>query len=196
MGKVNAAMTAQKIISEHHVKAIIFTGVAGAINSKYKIGDIVVATHTFQHDYGFFGREFIPHAVGRLPEIGIGKEELPLLVNLEKSITQFSNIIAELSALEGKLKNNAKVYTGVIATGDQFIASTEKSAWLKELGADAVEMEGAAVAQVALHHQIPILLIRSISDQADHQSHIDFKSFVNSASLNHALIIETVQKFF
>jgi adenosylhomocysteine nucleosidase len=80
---------------------------------------------------------------------------------------------------------NPKIITGVIVTGDSFIASTEKCAELrKKLNADAVEMEGAAVAQICYQRQIDHLVIRSISDSADEGAVTDKQMFYILAAKN------------
>ena len=75
IGKVNASSMAQKLISEFSAGIILFSGVAGGINPDYNVGDVILASHAFQHDYGHLGKEFKMHAVGTLPEIGIGSGE-------------------------------------------------------------------------------------------------------------------------
>ncbi|MCP3874896.1 MAG: 5'-methylthioadenosine/S-adenosylhomocysteine nucleosidase [Desulfobacteraceae bacterium] len=72
IGKVNAAAMAQKLISEYKINILIFSGVAGGINPAFNIGDVVFVTQAFQHDYGYLGETFKMHAVGTVPEIGIG----------------------------------------------------------------------------------------------------------------------------
>jgi adenosylhomocysteine nucleosidase len=84
IGKVNASATAQKLISEFKVRTLFFSGVAGGINPDYNVGDVILASQAFQHDVGHWGKEFTMHAVGSLPEIGIGtgKESLYLDLNV------------------------------------------------------------------------------------------------------------------
>src|SRR5580765_5065276 len=78
VGKVNAAIAGQRMISDFSVKAIFFTGVAGGLNPQYEIGDVVILSQAFQHDFGFLDQKFVLHAVGTLPEIGIGKGDEPI----------------------------------------------------------------------------------------------------------------------
>ncbi len=88
-----------------------------------------------------------------------------------------------------------KIVKGVVVTGDAFIASTDKCVELrKKLGADAVEMEGAAVAQICYQRRIGYLVIRSISDKADEGAVLDKQMFYIMAAKNSAgLVAEIVR---
>ena len=205
MGKVNAAITAQRLISEFQVKAIIFMGVAGGLNQTLEIGDVLIAKEAFQFDYGFFGKEFVRHPVGVLPEIGIGTGNEPAGYDFrvwpqfsEENTTFFSLVVqyltTEQSALASVFVNEhayqPKVRVGVIATGDQFVANEHKQQTLLNQGADAVEMEGGAVAQVANRNNIPCLLLRAISDKAGTHAKLDFPKFFATVAANNALLVE------
>lgn len=205
IGKVNAASVAQELISKYHVDILLFTGVAGGINKKINIGDIVIASSAFQHDYGYLGDKFIIHATGTVPEIGIGTGNETIYFDLRKNWSQeihnqikrnVSNSTASLMPVEvgGDKYVPALIMNGVIATGDQFIASESKKQSLRKLKADVVEMEGAAVAQVAMRNDIPILIIRSVSDKAGEKANIDFKLFFSAVAHNNAILLQKVIK--
>ena len=198
MGKVNAAITAQKLISEFKVKAIIFCGVAGGINSAFEIGDILIANRTFQHDIGFLGSEFVLHPPGVMPEVGIGKVDDSVFIELDHyNGVHFSAWVRKLADHVSHLKpvsvnglnRQPRIKVGVIATGDQFIANADKKLALLTLGADAVEMEGGSVAQVCKHSGIPLMIIRTISDKAGELSHVDFSSFLPILAANHSVLV-------
>lgn len=209
MGKVNASVAAQRLVSNFNASAIIFTGVAGGINPALEIGDIVFGVQTFQHDFGFLGSTFTVHTPGILPEIGLGEENASVQKNLA---VNWPNINGEASFLTSVLEFvtkepipftevvvNGKNYLpvvkrGVVATGDQFIAQDNKKDELRNLGADLVEMEGGAVAQVARKNNIPCLIIRSISDKAGEHAQIDFGSFFAKVAKNNALVVDTILK--
>lgn len=209
IGKVKAAMTAQKLISTFYVKAIVFTGVAGAINTQYEIGDVIIADKAFQHDFGYLGKKFHLHKPGILPEIGPFQKEEPIMYELKanwpfvgKDSHSLQHIIASVSRKAKEfltpVVTNGKNYQpklfeeGTIATGDQFVVQEYKKADLKKLGADLVEMEGAAVAQVAYENRIPTILARAISDKADENSNIDYSAFFEVVAQNSAKLITTI----
>lgn len=203
VGKVNAASVAQELISRYQVDILIFSGVAGGINKALNIGDIVVASFAFQHDYGYLGDTFLIHASGTMPEVGIGTGDEALYLDLSKNWDQdiyakvksiLSHSITSLSPVNVGENQNIPVLkmNGIIATGDQFIASESKKESLRKLQADVVEMEGAAVAQVAMRNDIPILIIRSVSDKAGKMATVDFKSFFSTIAYNNSLLIQKI----
>ncbi len=187
-GKVAAASTATTLIQHHKVDHLIFTGVAGAIDPKLNIGDIVVADNLVQHDMDV---SFLP---------GIAEFEIPLLGKSDFRIREQDVKIA-LRAVTTYLASDLnqevpkdtlaqfsitspQVIQGTIASGDQFISSTAKTAELRDKipGLRCVEMEGAAVAQVAYEHDISCTIIRTISDKADHEAVVDFPRFITSVA--------------
>ncbi|MGL4998644.1 MAG: 5'-methylthioadenosine/adenosylhomocysteine nucleosidase [Cetobacterium sp.] len=176
VGKVNAAMSTTIAIENFETKKIIFTGVAGAVENKLNIGDVVISKDLVQHDYDTtaFGRKkgLVP---GSKDGIFSSDEKL---INIAKTASE-------------KVVSNQKTYTGRIATGDQFIADKAKVAELKsEFGAWAVEMEGGAVAHVANLYEIPVVVIRSISDKADGSAHMNFSEFEQLAADNSVKIVK------
>ena len=216
MGKVNAAVAAQRLISEFSVRAILFTGVAGGIDDSFEIGDVVLGKEAFQHDFGFLGQTFKIHRPGALPEIGIGtgdeKKEYdltkwPVMESGEQFFTFLQKRIQGMRPSFEKVKVDNIEYApkfgvGVIATGDQFISQDAKNQELWNLGADLVEMEGASVAQVAYENDMPCLILRSISDKAGHEASIDFSTFFEKVAKNNAGIVtdllrdEAVSSYF
>ena len=187
-GKVAAASTATTLIDRYGVDMIIFTGVAGAIDPSLNIGDIVVATDTVQHDMD----------VSILPEFS--RFEIPLLKKSHFSVEPRFVSLGTDSArsfikkyLHERIPDKTRqqfgmsepsVNTGLIASGDHFVADSQKVRELRDALPDlkCVEMEGAAVAQVCYEHQIPMVLLRVISDKADHDAMIDFSAFVQDVA--------------
>lgn len=187
-GKVAASSTATTLIERYGVDCLIFTGVAGALDPALNVGDIVVADTLVQHDMD----------VSALP--GLKKFEIPLLgidrFNVDKSYVDVARRAAE-NYLANTLRSdvpagvldefhitNPQVLTGTIASGDQFIANDEIARNLREAlpGLQCIEMEGAAVAQVAYEHNIPCVVLRTISDKADHSAAVDFPRFVEKVA--------------
>jgi len=186
VGKVNAAMTTTLLIEHFKPKHIIFTGIAGAVNPDLRPGDIVIAEKTAHHDMGTVWPEglFVKGVKNRLDGM-----ENPVFFPAEEKLVTCAQRAAEridmqrVATVTGR--RNPKIIKGVIVTGDSFIASTEKCAELrKKLNADAVEMEGAAVAQICYQRQIDHLVIRSISDSADEGAVTDKQMFYILAAKN------------
>lgn len=173
IGKVNAALCSTILINNFNVSKIIFSGVAGSINIKLKIGDIVISSDLIEHDFDTtsFGEEF-----GQIPRMKEWK------FKADKDLIDIASGVCA--------KNNFNFIIGRILSGDQFINSLEKITWLRgQFSGDAVEMEGAALAHVCCLFNIPFVVIRSISDNADNSSHIDFKEFCLLAAENSKKII-------
>lgn len=200
IGKVNASATAQKLISEFNVRILLFSGVAGGINPDYNVGDVILVSQAFQHDVGHWGKEFTMHAVGSLPEIGIGSgKESPyfdlnafwqpaVLNNIKNQAIQFSK---EFSTVHVNNKDYLPVLKvdGIVATGDQFIANDAKKEYLRSKKTDVVEMEGAAVAQVAFKNRIPCMIIRAVSDKAGEDANVNFQVFFATVAKNNADLV-------
>ena len=187
-GKVASASTATMLIERYQISALIFTGVAGAVAKPLNIGDIVV------------GHSFVQHDMDCAGVLGIQRFEIPLLSRVEIPATaslmklaldashDFLEHDIDKSVSKDALKalkiTTPTVHKGLIASGDQFISSAEQQQAL--LGALpnllAVEMEGAAIAQVAYEYRLPFAVIRIISDKADQHSTIDFPKFIDEVA--------------
>jgi adenosylhomocysteine nucleosidase len=186
IGKVNAAMTTTLLIEHFKPRYIIFTGIAGAVNPQLRPGDIVIAVKTAHHDMGTVWPEglFVKGVKNRLDDM-----ENPVFFPADEKLVTCALQAAEridmqrVETVTGQ--RNPRTIKGVVVTGDSFIASTEKCAELrKKLQADAVEMEGAAVAQICYQRQIKHLIIRSISDSADEGAAFDKQMFYILAAKN------------
>lgn len=165
IGKVFASLTASVMIEHFGAKKLLFSGVAGAINESLKIGDLIAATKLCQHDLDItaFG-----HPYGYVPE---GK----VYVESDKELLFLAKEVAKEKGIDLK--------EGIIATGDQFIADPDKKEWIKKtFNADALEMEGAAVAVVCDAFDVPFFILRAISDAADMDAGFDFDKFLESSS--------------
>ena len=176
MGKVCAAVCAQVMVERYGITQLVFTGVAGSLSSELGIGDIVVSTDCIQHDMDGRG---LGHRLGENPDLCIF--ELPA----DEALRAMAVEAAREAAPE------AGVVEGRVATGDQFIAdAVVKQHIVDEFGAICCEMEGGAVAQAAWHNDIPYVVIRSISDNADDDSTVDFRTFLESSARISARIVE------
>ncbi len=165
IGKVFATLTATLLIEKFGCEVLLFSGVAGAISDELSIGDLIIADGLCQHDLDItaFGH---PH--GYVPE---GEVCIPTDVKLR----DVAKKVAKAKGIELK--------EGVIATGDQFIACSDKKVWIeKTFKADALEMEGASVAVVCSSLDIPFFILRAISDAADMDASFNFDEFLDSSA--------------
>lgn len=193
MGKVAAAMTATLLIEHYQVTHILFTGVAGSADSRVKIGDIVIAKHLVQHDMNaapLFPRFEIPETgIALLPA---NKELTALLFKTANNFLKgiFRSAIEEEDRKAFKL-GQPLVHEGLIASADEFITSKARVSELKTLLPDllAVEMEGAAVAQVCMEMGVPLAVVRTISDNADENSAVDFMQFIERVASRYSFEI-------
>lgn len=189
-GKVAAATTATHMILEFGVDRIVFTGVAGAISPELNVGDIVIGQHLYQHDMDArpLMRRF------EIPLTGKTSFETPQqnVEIMEQAVHNFlvNNKEFRKSLSENDI-SNVKMVSGDIASGDLFISSSEmKSALSKNLpSVVCAEMEGAAVAQVCDDYEVPLLVVRVISDSADEEAHISAIGFVNQHAGDYSLSI-------
>ena len=169
IGKVFASLTASTMIEKFGCDTLLFSGVAGGINPKLKIGDLIIADKLCQHDLDItaFGH---PH--GYVPG---GK----VFVETSKELRDVAIKVAK--------ENDLKVIEGIIATGDQFVHSTQRKEFIeKTFDADALEMEGASVAVVCDALNVPFFILRAISDTADMDAGFDFDEFLKSSAKNSA----------
>lgn len=176
-GKVNAALCTQSMILHYHPEWVLNLGVAGAGEASVSIGDMVIATAAVQHD---MDTSPIGDPVGLVSKINL--VEIPCDGSLG------ARLVEAASRVEGM-----KVHQGVIATGDQFIHSGDVRSRIHELfRAKAVEMEGGAVAHACYMHGVPCGVLRSISDQADGKSDMDYPTFVQLAAEHSQQVVENL----
>ena len=179
-GKVNAAVCVQTMILKYSPRVIINSGVAGGIGHGVHIGDLVVGSSCVQHDFDthLFGDE-----VGFVSGV---------------NITNFpcSKEYSDVFLMEAKSIYEGNVFSGVIVTGDQFIADGEKCLELRDrFDAKACEMESGSIAHVCYLNNLPFVALRSISDNANETGSVDFLSFAKeSADKLIRLLHETINK--
>ena len=147
MGKANAAATTQVLITKFGAEKIIFSGIAGNMTSKIGIGDVVIGKTVLYHD-----------------------AQLDMIPPFLKEYTGDPALIA---AAEAACKAaGVKALTGRIATGDLFVGDSETKAAIEaKCAPDCVEMEGAAVSQIAAKNGVPCVILRAMSDNADEDGH-------------------------
>lgn len=159
MGKVNNAITAQLLISTFSAKAVLSISPAGGIGSDIRIGDVVLATEVYQHDFGTW------------KPYGFIWSKVPVYIaSMSTNYNRFPGRalppLAKPSNTDG-IKGENRVVRGIIVSGDQFIASPKKRGWLqKKFHAVAVDMGAAAIVQVCYANHVPVRLVRIITDSA------------------------------
>jgi len=199
IGKVASAMTATLLLDNLKCRGIVMSGVAGGVDPELAIGDLVVAQRLVQHDYGRVQAEgFTPFQPG-IPPFGPGRSDfgydLPedLTARIHKALDGYRLPTLPTDLFEGypPPKRGPVIKIGTIASGDQFINDENVRRRLQhQFHAHAVEMEGAAVAQVAKAFGVPAIVIRSLSDLAGAESHLDFGRFLNVVAPVSAKVVE------
>lgn len=194
MGKVNAALVATLLADRFGCCPIVFTGVAGGLDPKLRIGDIVVADHLVQHDSGIIEdgrlRSYQP---GHIPFINptdrSGYPVDPGLVGrVQRRLAGFA--LPALPPAAGGTGAVPRVAYGTVLSGDQYLhCEATRKRWHDEFGALAVEMEGGALAQVCEAFAIPWLVIRALSDLAGVDSGVDFNLFAETVAISSARVL-------
>ena len=167
VGKVNAALCAQILISVYGVTHIVNTGIAGSLCAQLDIGDLVVSEDAMYHDFDcvHFGYE-----MGRVP--GMDIVAFPA-----------DEVLAGFAFAAAEAENPGHTRTGRVATGDLFVAEkAAKEAIIAKTGALCTEMEGAAIAQAAYRNAVPFVILRAISDKADDSAEMDYPTFERIAA--------------
>lgn len=162
VGKVNAALCAQILISVYGVTHIVNTGIAGSLCAELDIGDLVISRDAVHHDFDlhFWGRP-----IGQVP----GFDVIAFPANEDM-------VDAAFAAAEAENPGHTRI--GRVASGDQFICSIEqKEKIIADTAALCAEMEGAAIAHTAYRSGIPFVIIRAISDKADDSAEMDYPTF-------------------
>ncbi|EHI55645.1 MTA/SAH nucleosidase [Johnsonella ignava ATCC 51276] len=181
IGKVNAALCTQIIISVYKADAIINTGIAGGLANYIDIGDIVISNDAVQHDVDATGFGYKPGQIPRMDTLAF----------------EASTYLAELAYKCCKNVNpDISAYIGRIATGDIFVSDFEiKKNISDEFNALCAEMEGGAIAQVSYLNKVPFVIIRAVSDKADASASMDYSEF-EAGAITHCsrLTIEVVKK--
>lgn len=194
MGEVNAAGAAILIVEQFQPAHLLFTGIAGGLNPDLGPGDIVIGARTAYYDYG----ELTPKGFRSLPTVNplTGKPN-PLFFPADTGLLAAAEkAAADLKLARVKTSNGERIpriVTGVIVTGNMFVASPTKSAELrKDFQADATEMEGAAVAQICWQQRVPCLVLRSLSDDAGAKAEEDVRRFERTAAQNSASLVTSI----
>jgi len=177
VGKVRAALSTQYLIDQFAPECLVFTGLAGALNPAFEQGDVLVARDLVQYDVD---ARVMGFARGEIPWSG------RQFVETDPALCKF---------LETWQPESGRLFFGRVGTGDTFMTARylESHRYLQEeLKIEAVEMEGAAVAEVCNLNRLPCLIVRTISDKADGSAKTAFQDFLPKASINALALLKHV----
>ena len=167
IGKVNAGICTQILSDVYGVNAVVNTGIAGSLQARINIGDIVLSTDTLQHDVE---AEAFGYPAGQIPRMDT------------LAFPADGVLVEKAKAANEKANPEIRTFTGRVASGDQFIASKEvKEKIVENFQPLCVEMEGAAIAQAAYLNKVSYVIIRAISDKADNSATMDYPAFERQA---------------
>jgi adenosylhomocysteine nucleosidase len=194
IGKVNTALAATLLADHYGADAIVFSGVAGGLDPSLHIGDVVIAERTVQHDCGWIEDEQLHvYQAGHVPFFNPTDRlgwEVPaaLLARVRERLEGLT--LPTLSRRAGGAGAPAQIVFGTILSGDQYIhCEATRERLHRQLGGQAVEMEGGALAQVCEAFGVGWLDIRALSDLAGRDSRFDFQAFVDEVAASSALIL-------
>jgi adenosylhomocysteine nucleosidase len=181
IGKVAAATTAALLVQRFGVGSLVFTGVAGGLGAGVRVGDVVVAHQLIQHDMDaspLFPRFEVP-LTGRSRFDADAALADALAAAVERCLQGADDSVGA-STLHGLGIHQPRLHRGLVASGDRFVSSHAECDVLRAALPDvlAVEMEGAALAQVCADFDRPFAVLRTISDRADDSAHVDFARFI------------------
>lgn len=175
VGKVNAALCVQILADDFRVSHIINTGVAGSLNPRLDIGDILISKDAVHHDVDATIWGYQP---GEVPQLGI--REFPA-----------DEALADLARQACELVNpDIHAIAGRVLSGDQFISDKAvKQRLVDTFHGDCAEMEGASIAHAAYRNNIPFVIIRAISDKADDTAQMEYPVFEEAAAKHSAKLV-------
>lgn len=177
-GKVNAAACAEAMILKFNPQLIINTGVGGTLSNELKIGDVAVSSAVVEHD---MDTSALGEPKGLIPGINMIEMKAD-----KESVLKMEKALEEVGI-------NYRV--GVVASGDQFINSSEKKKFItEEFGGICCEMEGASIGHVCVLNEMPFIVLRAISDGADENSHMNYPEFCALAAENTAKVMQEFLK--
>ncbi len=167
IGKVNAGACAQLLIDRYSVSCLVNTGIAGSLDNAIEIGDIVLSEDAVQYDVDAtnFG-----YPLGEIPRAGT------------LSFRADERMLDIAASLNREVNPEINTFRGRVCSGDKFVSDSKTKKWIIDhFQGCCCEMEGAAIAQIASQNEVPFLIIRAISDKADHSALVDYPEFEEKA---------------
>ncbi|MDB5828088.1 MAG: S-adenosylhomocysteine nucleosidase [Variovorax sp.] len=182
VGKVAAATTATALIERFGVQRIVFTGVAGGLHPDVQVGDTVIGTEFLQHDMDaspLFPRHEVP-LYGR-SRFAADAALVDLLTMAASAVS--TGLFDAATRAHFKL-DGMRIHKGLLVSGDRFVSAAQEALALQHHLPDAlaVDMEGAAVAQVCYDYAVPFAAVRNVSDRADDTAHVDFPAYLSQVA--------------
>ena len=175
VGKVNAAMCATALTTQLGVTHVMNTGVAGSLDGRIDVGDIVVSTDAVEHDMDVTALGYRP---GEHPDLHL------------VAFKADEGLRAAVMGALGEAAEGARAFEGRVCSGDRFIASVEDKARVaKTFGGMCCEMEGAAIAHVCHLAGVPFVVVRAISDKADGSGSVSYAEFEKAAARRCASVV-------
>ncbi|HTG74902.1 MAG TPA: 5'-methylthioadenosine/adenosylhomocysteine nucleosidase [Terriglobia bacterium] len=197
VGKVNAAIVATLLLDHYSPAAVLFTGTAGAVDKNLNPADVVIGTAVGYHDFGSITDRGFNRSPTRDPVSG--QVDPPFFPADPALLGAAQRAAKTVQPSRGPRTDGDApgIREGVIVTGDAFVSAADRRNDLRsDLNAAAVEMEGAAVAQVCFRYRVPFIVIRAITDRADSQAQGSYQRFLDTASRNAAdLTLATIREF-
>lgn len=173
VGKVNAALCSQIIIDLFKIQSLINTGIAGSLHKQVKLCDVVISTDVTYHD--------------------VRPGQMKGLFPFQTSFQADNELVQRaVAGGNGHLLGEAKVHTGRIVSGDNFVSDPLlRAKIIQDYAPLCVEMEGAAIGHAAFLNSVPFVVIRSISDNADEFSELTYAQFEeHAAKLSAAIVLD------
>lgn len=176
IGKCNAAACTQILVDDFNADYIINTGIAGSLNAKIDIADIVISNDVLHHDVDATGFGYELGQIPRMDTLSFKADE---------------RLVKLASEAVAKVLPEIKGYVGRVVSGDQFVSDREvKDRIESTFHGYCTEMEGAAIAQVSYINKVPFLILRAISDKADDSATIDYPTFEKQAIANSVKLLK------
>ncbi|MGF1560684.1 MAG: 5'-methylthioadenosine/adenosylhomocysteine nucleosidase [Geminicoccaceae bacterium] len=201
IGKVNAAFVTTMLAARYGARAVLFSGVAGGLDPSLHIGDVVVGIRTIQHDAGVIEHgQLAAYQAGHVPffnptdQLGYDLDQARVHAVQQALGDLVLPLLSRAAGGEGK---PPRIVLGTVLTGDCYVHCEATRVRLFEtFQAQAVEMEGAAVAQICTRFGLPWLDIRALSDLAGAESSFDFASFVHEVAQSSVTVLRRVLPVF
>jgi adenosylhomocysteine nucleosidase len=190
IGKVAAAATAAVLMEHFRPQQVIFTGVAGGLATGVEVGDIVVGQAFLQHDMDaspLYPKYEVP---------GYGRSQFSADLALTQVLREAADDaltwvpkLVDAATLAAFGLHRPSVHSGLIVSGDRFVATAAENQALRQAlpAALAVDMESAAVAQVCADFGVPFGAVRTVSDRADDDAHVDFQHFLKQIARHYSV---------
>ena len=180
IGKVNAAVCTQILIDDFQAEAVINTGIAGSLQPKINIGDIVISKDLVHHDMDAVAFGYEPGQVPQMEAFSFEADE------------KLSKLAGEVCK---RVNPEIQVFYGRIVSGDQFVAKKAvKDRIVRTFQGYCTEMEGAAIAQTAYLNRVPFVVLRAISDKADDSASMDYPTIERQAAQHCVRLVENMME--